>query len=97
LADVNLRHGHFAALQQTVLSPFAPADSLLRAMGSRRVQAGLKRSGMTSVAASAGSTAAEEWRSNWPIVFTAFLGNLLLSLPVLSMEIGRASCRERVY
>jgi MFS family permease len=40
---------------------------------------------MTSVAASAGGTAAREWRENWPIVFTALLGNLLLSMPVLSM------------
>ena len=40
---------------------------------------------MTSIAASAGSPAVREWRENWPIVFTALLGNLLLSLPVLSM------------
>jgi MFS family permease len=40
---------------------------------------------MTSVAGSAGSVAAREWRGNWPIVFTALLGNLLLSMPVLSM------------
>jgi MFS family permease len=42
---------------------------------------------MTSVAASAGSTAVREWRENWPIVFTALLGNLLLSLPVLSIGV----------
>ncbi len=42
---------------------------------------------MTSVAGSASSAAAREWRENWTIVFTALLGNLLLSMPVLSMGV----------
>ena len=41
---------------------------------------------MTGTVGTTGSRAAREWRENWPIVFTALLGNLLLSMPVLSVN-----------
>lgn len=50
---------------------------------------------MSSVAGSAGGTAAREWRENWPIVLTAFLGNLLLSLPVLSIGVFMAPLEQQ--
>jgi MFS family permease len=47
------------------------------------------------MAASSGSAAAREWRENWPIVLTAFLGNLLLSIPVLSMGVFMAPLEQQ--
>jgi MFS family permease len=50
---------------------------------------------MTSVAGNAKGSAAREWRENWPIVFIALLGNLLLSMPVLSMSVFYAPLEQQ--
>lgn len=50
---------------------------------------------MTSPAGNPSGGAAREWRENWPIVFTAMLGNLLLSMPVLSVSVFYAPLEQQ--